>query len=195
MKLQTHRDLELWNAFRQGDKAAYAQIYELYFEVLYAYGKKFLHDETQIEDAIQDLFINIWRTRENLSEVDNIKFYLFRSLRRDFQRIGQKEKQVEKVDLEAINLLGFETLEEGPDLFDDPLLGRKLAKVLETLPKRQLEAINLRYYENFSISEIADIMNISNKTVRNTLTNSLNLLRKHLNLICYLAILTFLLIW
>ncbi|PWJ54075.1 RNA polymerase sigma-70 factor (ECF subfamily) [Dyadobacter jejuensis] len=194
MKLPYHQDSELWAAFCKGDKAAYAQIYERYFDVLYAYGKKFLQDETRIEDTIQDLFITLWRTRLRLSPVDNIKFYLFRSLRRDFYRIGQKEKNIEKIDLESLFIQELEAFDDVPNIFDDPALSQRLAKVLAKLPKRQLEAITLRYYENFSISEIADIMHISNKTVRNTLTNSLSLLRKHLKSLSYQSIISLILL-
>ena len=54
----SRHDLEIWNTFRLGDKGAYAGIYEGHFDALYAYGRKFILYETQVEDAIQDLFIN-----------------------------------------------------------------------------------------------------------------------------------------
>lgn len=173
------RDIDIWNAFRSGDKGAFATIYELHFGALYSYGKRFMADETRVEDAIQDLFINLWRGHANVSPVDNIKFYLFRSLRRDIYRITEKEKVFPKVELDAF-LHEYEHPGEELTIHDDEKeLTQKLVAVLQSLPKRQLEAITLRYYENFSISEIAEIMDVSDKTVRNTLHNSLTLLRKN----------------
>ncbi|SEJ66637.1 Sigma-70 region 2 [Dyadobacter sp. SG02] len=172
------RDTDIWNAFRSGDKEAFATIYALHFDALYAYGKRFIADETRVEDAIQDLFINLWRGHANVSPVDNIKFYLFRSLRRDIYRITEKEKVFPKVELDAF-LHDYDQPEDEPMHYDEKELTIKLVTVLQSLPKRQLEAITLRYYENFSISEIAVIMEVSDKTVRNTLHNSLTLLRKH----------------
>jgi len=58
-----------------------------------------------------------------------------------------------------------------------------------------LEAITLRYYENFGIEEIASIMDISEKTVRNTLHNSLTLLRKNSSLFYTLIKLTLVYLW
>lgn len=71
----------------------------------------------------------------------------------------------------------------------------KLVAILQNLPKRQLEAITLRYYDNFSIAEIAAIMDVSEKTVRNTLHNSLTLLRKHSNLFYSLLKLALMYLW
>ncbi|MFN8348759.1 MAG: sigma-70 family RNA polymerase sigma factor [Spirosomataceae bacterium] len=190
-----HNDTALWNAFRLGDKSAYAEIYELYFDSLYSYGKKFIGDPTQIEDAIQDLFIRLWRTRDRLSPVDNIKFYLFHSLRRDIRRINEKEKSLEKIDFDSFLVTNNHPVYEVSPEDTEKELTRKLTAVLQNLPKRQLEAITLRYYENFSIPEIASLMDVSEKTVRNTLHNSLTLLRKSANLFYSLIKLTLVYLW
>lgn len=195
MTKSSHHDVEIWNAFRQGDKRAYAQIYELHFTSLYSYGKKFISDDFLVEDAIQELFITLWRTKERLSAVDNIKFYLFRSLRRELHRLDEKEKSVKMVDFESFALTGIYQNEEHAELTDSEELSQKLTAVLKSLPKRQLEAITLRYYENFGIEEIASIMDISEKTVRNTLHNSLTLLRKNSSLFYTLIKLTLVYLW
>lgn len=137
-------------------------------------------DGTRVEDAIQDLFINLWRGHANVSPVDNIKFYLFRSLRRDIYRMTEKEKVFPKVELDDL-LHGHGHAGEDDHFWheNEAELTQRLLAVLQSLPKRQLEAITLRYYENFSIGEIAEIMEVSDKTVRNTLHNSLTLLRKN----------------
>lgn len=195
MAAYSQHDIEIWNSFKAGDKAAYAEIYERHFDALYAYGRKFIQDETQVEDAIQDLFINLWRTREKLSVVDNIKFYLFRSLRRDIRRISEKEKSLEKIDFDSVLFTNSDPGEEHTIYNTDEELAQKLMEVLKKLPKRQLEAITLRYYENFSIEQIASIMDVSEKTVRNTLHNSLTLLRKNSNLFYSLLKLTVVYFW
>lgn len=179
VKQHAQYDTEIWNAFRAGDRGAYGRIYELHFDSLYAYGRKFVADPGLVEDAIQDLFISLWRTRERLSPVDNIKFYLFRSLRRDIHRTSEKGKSLGMVDLDSFLGMDHGPGEEQTSANEQEELTRKLTTILQSLPKRQLEAITLRYYENFSIEEIASIMDVSEKTVRNTLHNSLVLLRKN----------------
>ncbi|MCF2443341.1 RNA polymerase sigma factor [Dyadobacter sp. CY345] len=191
----SQQDIEIWDAFRLGDKSAYAQIYELHFDALYSYGKKFLIDETRVEDAIQDLFMTLWRTREKLSSVDNIKFYLFRSLRRDIHRLSKKGKPFEQVDFDLFLDMENHPAAEFGTSDNDIELTQRLTIILKDLPKRKLEAITLRYYENFSIEEIAVIMQVSDKTVRNTLHNSLILLRKNSNLFYTLIKATLVYLW
>ena len=169
-------------------------MYRLHYQALYSYGKRFLVDDALVEDAVQDLFIILWRTRANLSSVTNIKYYLFRSLRRDIHRISDRERRFEKADMETF-LHSYDLLSEDSDFGEDEdTLAHKLSGVLQRLPKRQHEAILLRYYENFSVPEIAALMGISEKTVRNTLFNAIAQLRQNARflthfvelLVCYL---------
>lgn len=192
MKTSQPNDKEFWRAFRAGDREAFASIFELYYRQLYAYGKQFLDDESLTEDAIQELFINLWRTRENLTEeVDNIKFYLFRCLRRNIRRMSDREKRYQVLD-------GFPEEFITPDFAegnDEPLLIKRLKVIIAKLPKRQREVVMLRYYENFKTDEIALMMGISEKTVRNTLFNAMTTMRSNSDLLkASLAIVLFLLL-
>ncbi len=154
-------------------------MYQRYYRSLYSYGKKFVTDDARAEDAIQDLFITLWRTRENLSSVTHIKYYLFRSLRRDIHRSENKEKRFERVDVDTV-LDSPELLRQDSNLEkDEEELTQKISEVLRKLPKRQYEAILLRYFEDFSVPEISDLMGISEKTVRNTLFNAITHLRQY----------------
>ncbi|TDB67553.1 RNA polymerase sigma factor [Arundinibacter roseus] len=173
-------DQHLWDSFQQGDEKAFATMYQLHYRALYGYGKKFGLDESLVEDAIQDLFINLWRSKNNLTSVSNIKYYLFRCLRRDLHRQHIRETRMDSLDSREIQHTlshPFEELTFEQDE-NERELAAKLVAVLRKLPKRQFEAITLRYYENFSTKEIASIMEVSEKTVRNTLYNALLHLRE-----------------
>ncbi len=72
---------KLWDAFLKGDDKSLEIIYRLYFDELYNYGNKWLNDISLTEDSIQDLFVKLLRTRNNLSATTSIKYYLFRAFR------------------------------------------------------------------------------------------------------------------
>jgi RNA polymerase sigma factor (sigma-70 family) len=175
-------DQEDWRAFRAGDREAFARIFERHYRHLYAYGRQFLNDDTLAEDAIQDLFINLWRTRENLTEdVDNIRFYLFRCLRRNIRRLSEREKRIDRQDIDqaandfAHKFASTDFVYEN----EEPLLTQRLKGLIAQLPNRQREALMLRYYENFKTDEIALLMGVSVKTIQNTLFNAMVTLRSH----------------
>lgn len=168
-----------------GDREAFARIFELHYRQLYSYGKQFLVDVSLTEDAIQDLFINLWRTRENLSEVDNIKFYLFRSLRRNIRRLSERQQRTQQKDI-LMASADESRLIQTPDFVngdDESMLTRRLNALIEDLPRRQREVVRLRYYQNFSTEEISLIMGVTEKTVRNTLFNAMTSLRGSSNLL------------
>ncbi|MPR33945.1 RNA polymerase sigma factor [Salmonirosea aquatica] len=175
----THDKLT-WNAFRAGDRTAFARLFELHYRQLYSYGKQFLTDSSLTEDAIQDLFITLWRTRSNLSEVDNVKFYLFRCLRRNIRRLSEREKRSQPQDFSASAGSLADQLQTPAftDGNDEALLNRRLKSIIDQLPRRQREVVLLRYYESFKTEEIALLMGISEKTVRNTLFNAMTTLRE-----------------
>ena len=71
----------LWREMITGDKRAFENIYKQYFHSLINYGFRITQNEDLIEDAIQDIFLNLWNNKSHLSEVNEVKFYLFRSLK------------------------------------------------------------------------------------------------------------------
>jgi DNA-directed RNA polymerase specialized sigma24 family protein len=70
-----------WNAFKQGDWNAYTSLYEEFYKPLNNYGAKFTGDADLVQDAIHDLFVQLWTSRNNLGAPASVKNYLFKSLR------------------------------------------------------------------------------------------------------------------
>jgi DNA-directed RNA polymerase specialized sigma24 family protein len=81
-------DLEIWQSFKKGDKIAFAKIYQLHAKSLLNYGVtlRISSNLSVVEDCIQDLFLELWQSRENLADTDAIKFYLFRALKNKLMR-------------------------------------------------------------------------------------------------------------
>lgn len=154
---------ELWERFLRGDKVSFESIYKLHIRDLLNYGYKVTSDRTLIEDSIQDLFYEMWQSRENLSQTSSIKFYLFRALRYKIVR-NTKDKKIDLID-------SLNEMDVGSDDFshENYLIGiesqalqtQHLKELIARLPKRQQESINLRYYHNFSNEEIAAIMEVT----------------------------------
>jgi RNA polymerase sigma factor (sigma-70 family) len=173
-------DHALWNALKQGDRRAFAELYECYYRTLYNYGYKLLPDAVLVEDAIQDLFVDIWRNHQNLADAESVKFYLFRSLRRKIHRLSEKENRFLSLDHSSFPFHNDTTPEHQiAEREQENQLTQQLALALKQLPERQLEVVTLRFYENFKTSEIAAIMGITDKSVRNTLHKAMTHLREN----------------
>ncbi|MEM1134824.1 MAG: sigma-70 family RNA polymerase sigma factor [Bacteroidota bacterium] len=139
------------------------------------------HDRETIKDLIQDLFIDLRHSSQNLGDVKHIKAYLFKSIRR---KILEHNKKTEKEQSKSIsNLIDFEVIFSPEQQLINQQLSRDKQKILQnalnTLTTRQREAIFHYFYEGLGYEEIGIIMEISNlKSVRNLIYRSLNAMRK-----------------
>ena len=71
----------LRDEFVRGDDNAYSDIYNLYAKDLYAFGLSLRAKTDLIEDAIHDIFVEIYTHRQNLEKVDNLKYYFLAAFR------------------------------------------------------------------------------------------------------------------
>lgn len=179
-RLNLKKESEIWKAFLQGNERAYALIYRSYFSKLYDYGKRFTEDNGMIEDAIQLLFTQLWKNRKNLNPTASVQNYLYKSFRRKIVRImQQKEKRMEGPLLE--NYERETTQSPEWQLIQDQdvqQVNGQLQSAFAQLPKRQREAIYLKYYERLSCEEVALIMDIEVHVVYNLVYKGLKKLKK-----------------
>lgn len=180
----------LWQSFKDGDRLAFAQLYDDYIEDLLSYGYRVTSDRQLIKDSIQDLFLNLWQTRSNLSETDSIRFYLYRSLRNRIIRNSEKQSHID-IDTNDLfkNIIGALSIEEEiitNEQHSEQII--KLKQAIQQLPKRQQEIIQLRYYHDFSLEEISEIMAINNQSVRNLLHRTITELRQYFTFFWWLIL-------
>jgi RNA polymerase sigma factor (sigma-70 family) len=175
-------EMGLWQDLLSGDKKALASIYTRYFDSLYNYGIKISGDTVIVEDAIQDLFIEIWNRREGLNkEVKSIKHYLYICLRRKI--VLKINQQNNTVDIDKVASFDI-ALSHRSHYLNNQLnteLRQKLTEVIETLSPKQKEALFLIYFEELSYEEVAAIMSLKIKTVYNLVHQAISRLkdRKH----------------
>lgn len=174
-------DGQLWSDLKRSDEVAFAKLYRRYVAVLYSYGKKIVRNDEIVEDAIQDLFIDLWQMRERLSDLESARFYLFRSLRRKIHREYIKKNLPSKdwLNTDESDLPVTHSWEE--DMINAEM-GRmeknNIQDLLKQLPARQSEAIMLYYYEDFTIAQIAEILVINEQSARNLIQRGLIKLRR-----------------
>lgn len=159
--MRNEGDLLLWRSFKQGDWEAYSSLYDSYFGLLNNYGCKFTRKKKLIEDAVHDLFVRLWTTRDRLGNPASVKNYLFKSLRHILLRKLKGEEKFTNIDGQEYPLsfsiaYGSETIKR----IEDRELQLKIKQFIENLPPRQQEIIYLRFYEGLSYEEIADVMDI-----------------------------------
>ncbi|MBT1688589.1 RNA polymerase sigma factor [Dawidia soli] len=180
-KGDTQLDDNIWRSFKDGDKAAFAALYRFYVGALLNYGSKISGDRTLVEDSIQDLFFELWNTRERITEPNSIKFYLFKALRYKIQRNTKSNDFTNTLDLDLFENLASPSHESKLIRFEvQSQQMENLRALISQLPKRQQEAINLRYYHDFSNEEIAKIMGVNYQSAANFIFQAIRKLKVNL---------------
>ena len=178
--LTKEQEQTLWKDMISGNKKSFEDLYKQYFQALINYGFRITKNENLIEDAVQELFISIWNNRTNLSEVNEVKFYLFRSLKNRILRQLEKDIFDKSEDVDVYLDLLISISEEQKKIDSEQLNTNldTLQRAIAHLPLRQQEVINLKYYHDFTLDEIAKLMNVNKQSVSNLLFRSYAILRK-----------------
>lgn len=168
----------LWQQFCAGDKESLGRIAEENYLALFHYGTKFTTDRDQIKDCLQDLFLDLWEKRAALTQVMAVKPYLFQSLRNNLIRKLRKQSIFSELSDDA-HSTDF-TPESAWILSEtDQQLMNRINQSIGMLPKRQREALYLRYYENLSYEEIGEVMGLQRQAVANYLQYGIQKLREY----------------
>ena len=177
--LTKEQEQALWMDMISGNKRAFENLYKQYFQPLISYGFRITPNENLIEDAIQEVFISLWNNRTHLSEVNEVKFYLFRSLKNRIVR--QLERDIfdksEDIDTYLDFLISISDEQKKIDSEQSETDLDTLQRAISHLPIRQQEVINLKYYHDFTLDEIAKLMDVNKQSVSNLLFRSYATLR------------------
>jgi RNA polymerase sigma factor (sigma-70 family) len=162
-----------------GDRNALEFLYRQYVQLLYDYGLKISKDPALTEDAIQNLFIDIWEKRDKLNQTTNVRAYLLLSMRRRLIRSLSKQQKNTPFDNQEQHFF----LEADPESdwisresTDERMI--RLQTALQQLNAQQKEILFLKYHRGLKSQEIAEILEIRDQSVRNALYRTLQKLKE-----------------
>jgi len=144
--------------------------------MVFSIALRILNDRFLAEEAAQDVFLELYAKRDELESPGHIAAWLRRvTVHRSIDRIRRRDRRPE-VAMDATDLP--EPLTDA--LPGDPLLSRQLRHLVAALPATQRAVIALRYQEDRSPDEIAELLAMPVATVKSHLRRTLGLLREKL---------------
>lgn len=177
-------ELIYWQSFKAGNADAFEYLYRNYSSGLYNYGSKFSPDKDLIKECIQDLFVGIWTRRATLGNPEHLKNYLYKSFRHLIFKKAFQLQNFERYD-EANDNYAFqvslnveEAMIDGEHRIN---VSAQLNLAMAKLTARQREAVFLRFYEQLSYEEIAEVMDISVKASYKIMARALGFLKENLS--------------
>ncbi|MFA6981238.1 MAG: RNA polymerase sigma-70 factor [Ignavibacteriaceae bacterium] len=186
----TEEEKILVDQIKNGDTNAFDRLFRAYYQPLFRFISSLVNNSEAAEDLLQDIFLNVWKTRQRLDRMQSIKSYLFRSAKNISLNYLRHQKVIQRhiPSFGKENLAGFdkqnwkekiETVSPSPEeVYIQNSLQGELQKAVQSLPERTRTAFYLSRYEELSHIQIAEIMEISPKTVNNHIVQALLQLRK-----------------
>lgn len=177
MKNISSEDTSLLYAVQQGDRSAFDSLFQKYYPILCAYCYRFVRLE-DAEEIVQDVILWLWENKER-SVIDySLKQYLFKAVyNRSMTRIVQNEVK-QRADA-AYHERMLDMLQD-VDVYLINELSKHIQKAIDELPPSYKEAFIMHRFRDLSYKEIAEILNVSPKTVDYRIQQALKLLRVQL---------------
>jgi RNA polymerase sigma-70 factor (ECF subfamily) len=177
-----YNDLELTEFLRSGDHGAFTEIYNRYSGLLYVYVFKLLGDPDGAKDLVQELFISLWNKKADVEFTASLSSYLYSAVRYKFLKLIAHQKV--KTEYAERFLL---SMQEGISTTDNYMIEKELSRQVEMLvsylPSKMARIFILSRMEYRSNKEIAAELNLSEKTVKNLMSQALKSLRLKIGLV------------
>ncbi len=177
LKMRTQR---LVARFCAGDDKAYAELYDMYVQMLFNYGLKLTSDQELLKDCIHDVFVKIYLKRNEKNAINNFCSYLLISLKNrlldEFRRqTFTTPNEVEEYEYRrATEDVERDYLHQEREM----LQSVQVAHLMQHLTRRQRQAITLYYIEERKYEEICGIMKMNYHSVRNLMHRGMLKLRE-----------------
>lgn len=171
------------------DRAAYAEIYNRYKGILYVHAYKRLKDTEEAEDAVHDLFAQLWLNRNKINiATGNLSGYLYTAIRNNVLTTISRQGYADKYftghwkDLSSENAVT-------DFLVREKQLKEIIDKHVALLPKKMREVFELSRNAQLSQKEISAQLGISESTVKSQINSALHILKSKLGVSVFIWLL------
>lgn len=169
---------ELVQEIRAGDTRAFESVFRHYQPRLFRFLWHLVRSSEVAEDLVQSLFLNIWKNRKQWHVNSSLTTYLYRAAKNAALNYLRSRTAHSAVCADLDHLPDNETR---PDQdYDQKELRVLVQQAIDSLPPGCRTVFVLSRYENLKYQDIAEVLDISVKTVENQMGRALRLLRQKL---------------
>lgn len=172
-------DHKLVALLKEGNKEAFAQIYQRYWMVMYMHALKMLKNEDDARDIVQEIFTSLWMKGRSINADVNLAAYLFVATKNKvFDLITHQRVRMDY--LGSLSAFAGENSNQTLARIEEKELLQALQYEIEQLPAKMRQVFEMRVNEHLTYTEIAAKLNISDKTVKKQISNAIGIIRPKL---------------
>ena len=168
---------QILDEFNNGNGEAFATLYNSLHDTVYSFAKKFTVSAEDAQDIVADTFYKLWTLRGSFKTPGKLKSFLFTTVKNACLDYLKHKKIVATHHHNILRaLLSQKEEDTEPDWITMVLL-QTIREEIEKLPGQRRLIFKLAYLEGLKNQEIASMLKITEKTVRNQKTKALQRLR------------------
>jgi len=186
----SYTDIDLTERLRDGDRYAFEEIYSRYKFILHNHAWNKLRSKEEAQDLIHEVFSMVWEKRESLPVNRNLSGYLYSCVHNQFLNMVVHQKVKDKY-IDSIRQFAATGTVQTDHLVRERMLKDIIDREIDELPARMREVFLLSRKQHLSHREIADIMGISEQTVKKQMVYALKILKKKLGIVLFLLMYLF----
>ncbi|MBK7651223.1 MAG: RNA polymerase sigma-70 factor [Flammeovirgaceae bacterium] len=176
---------EFVEKLRAGDLASYKQVFDIYYKDLLKYANRFLNDIESSRDLVQEVYCYMWEKRSTLSIESSLDSYLFRAVRNAcINQIKRNKLKVNYIQEFMLRVNSEDTFsierKSGYDHLVEQDLKEMIESIVESLPVQCGNIFKLSRFKGLKNQEIADMYNISVRTVETQIFKAVKVFREKL---------------
>ena len=157
------------------DRKVFTMLFDYYYTGLVVFADRYLHDMELSEDIVQSVFVRLWENRYSIQS-SSIRYYLSSAVKNNCIDLIRKKETQEKYTRRFLS----NNITSGTDFWAESELEQMIEKSIANLPPRCAEIFRMSRFDGMKTHEIAEKLQLSNRTVETQISNALKILRKDL---------------
>ena len=159
---------------RFGDQLAYKELFTSFYSYLFPFALGIVKSKESAEEVVSDIFIKIWEKRDVLEKISNLKVYLYVATRNLAFNYADKQKRSATNSIDEFSVEFKSRYFDPEQLLITADMMALIEKEIDRLPPKCRIIFKLVKEDNLKYKEVAEILNISAKTVENQLAIALH---------------------
>jgi RNA polymerase sigma-70 factor (ECF subfamily) len=163
-RMEGQTEVALLQRVAGGDRDAFAELYRRLQRPLFGYLMKLVREREMVEDVLNETLMEVWRQAARFEGRSSVNTWVFSIAH---HRAVSKLRKKRETALDEEQAAAIEDEGPTPDMKAESTdMSRLLARLMERLSFEHREILHLAYYQEFSVQEIADALDLPPNTVK-----------------------------
>ena len=167
--------------YLESDEKAFGQLYMAFMPNLLQFALSIIKNKELAEEIVSDVFIRVWQNRDNLSTIENLRLYLYISTKNTSLNYLSRHFRKEVVSLDEMTVATSAVNYNPEQILITSELVNRINAAIAMLPTRCKLVFKLAKEDGLKYNEIAQLLNISVKTIDNQMAIAVKKIGKAIN--------------